>query len=91
MLPKRQRDVLLWTCGHCTSSICGLRLVLGDSTAAEVVEFLKYSKISLWLNPSLAEPLRHWRGSPMEVPAVLASAETQFWLCGEEGARRSGC
>lgn len=64
-------------------------------TTTEVVEFLlKYSKIALWLNPvlgALAEPLGHWKGSPMEVPAGLGSAETELWLCEEEGARRGGC
>lgn len=69
MLPKRERDVLLWTCGHCTLSICWLTLVLGESTPTEVVGFffLEYSKIVLQLNPvlgALAEPLRHWWDSP---------------------------
>lgn len=68
MLPKRERDISLWTCGPCTFSVCWLTLVLGDGTPTEVWGFfLEYSQVVLQLNPALgalAEPLRHWWGSP---------------------------
>lgn len=83
MSPKRKRGVSLWTCGHCTFSVCWLTLVLGAAHQQKCGGFFPRILSSCSAAESSAGSRGRAsqtlvglpRGSPTEVPAGLGSAE----------------